>query len=205
MKYEGYFEIGAEVKDGRRPDEVEAALRAEVEKLKAEPVGERELQKVKNQELANSYRRLQSNFFLALQLMLYDSDGDWRYLNQSPGKLQAVTASDIQTVAKRYFTRENSTVATYLRKAGGTPEDPELAALPAQMRGMVKQQVAQIEQVNDATELQQMLAQFQQMAGQVPPAMKPALAYIMKKAQARLEALAAQPAAPQAKPGQGGK
>jgi predicted Zn-dependent peptidase len=205
MKYEGYFEIGAEVKDGRRPEEVEAALLGELDKLKAEPVGERELQKVKNQELANSYRRLQSNFFLALQLMLYDSDGDWQYLNQSPARLQAVTAADIQAAARKYFSTENATVATYLRKAGSAPEDPELAELPAQMRGMVKQQVAQIEQVTDAGELQRMMAQLQQMAGQVPPAMKPALAYIMKKAQARLDVLGAQPAAQQPKPGQGGK
>ena len=204
MKYEGYFEVGAEVKDGRRPEEVEAALLAEVDKLKAEPVGERELQKVKNQELANSFRRLQSNFFLALQLMLYDSDGDWKFLNESSARLQAVTAADIQDVARKYFAKENSNVATYLRKAGGAPDDPELAALPAQMRGMVKQQIAQIEHVTEASELQELLAQFQQMAGQMPPAMKPALDYIMKKAQARLEALAGQPAA-QAKPAQGGK
>jgi predicted Zn-dependent peptidase len=201
-KYEGYFEVGAEVKDGRRPEEVEAALLAEIEVLKSETVGERELQKVKNQELANSFRRLQSNFFLALQLMIYDSNGDWRYLNDSSARLQAVTAADIQAVAKRYFSKENRNVAYYLRKAGGAPEDAELAALPAQMRGMVKQQVAQIEAAESAGELQEMMAQLQQMAGQVPPAMKPALEYIMKKAQERLEGLsaAAQPA-----PGQGGE
>ena len=204
MKYEGFFEIGAEVKDGRRPEEVEAALLAELDVLKNEPVGDRELQKVKNQELANSFRRLQSNFFLALQLMLYDSEGDWRYLNDSSAKLQAVTAADIQAAAKKYFTKEKRNTAYYLRKVGAAPEDPELAALPAQMRGMVKQQVAQIEAVADGAELQEMMAQLQQMAGQVPPAMKPALEYIMKKAQARLEALAAAPAA-QPAPGQGGE
>ena len=46
------------------------ALLAEVRKLQKEPVGERELQKVKNQFLADSFRRLQSNFFLLLQLLL---------------------------------------------------------------------------------------------------------------------------------------
>ena len=194
MKYEGFFEVGAEVKDGRRPEEVEAALLAELDALKNEPVGERELQKVKNQELANSFRRLQSNFFLALQLMLYDSNGDWRYLNESPARLQAVTAADMQAAARKYFTRENRNIAYYLRKAGAAPEDPELAALPAQMRGMVRQQVAQIEGIGDPAELQELMAQLQQMAGQVPPAMKPALDYIMKKAQARLETLAAAPA-----------
>ena len=198
MKYEGYFEIGAEVKDGRRPEEVEAALLAEIEALKSAPVAERELQKVKNQELANSFRRLQSNFFLALQLMLYDSNGDWRYLNDSPAKLQAVTAADVQGVAKKYFTKENRNVAYYLRKAGAAPEDPELAAMPAQVKGMVKQQLAQIRAISDPAELQETVAQLQQMAGQVPPAMKPALEYLIAKTQERIEELAAAA-------GQGGK
>ncbi len=73
------------------------------------------------------------------------------------------------------------------------------------MSGMVKQQVAQIEEVTEASEVQQTMAQLQQMAGQVPPEMKPAIDYLIKKAQARLEALASQPAAQKPKPGQGGK
>ena len=62
-------------------------------------MGERELQKVKNQSLANSYRRLQSNFFLLLQLLLYDVWEDWSFLNESPARTEAVTAEDVQRVA----------------------------------------------------------------------------------------------------------
>ena len=63
-------------------------------------VAARELQKVKNQSLANSFRRLQSNFYLLLQLLFYDVLGDWEYLNTSPAKIQAVTADDLLRVAK---------------------------------------------------------------------------------------------------------
>ncbi|HLE60132.1 MAG TPA: pitrilysin family protein, partial [Thermoanaerobaculaceae bacterium] len=101
-KYEGYFEVNAEVKEGKRPEDVEAALNAELAKLAKEPVGEHELQKVKNQELANSFRRLQSNFYLLLQLLLYDSLDTWKFINDSPSKIQAVTADDIQRVATKY-------------------------------------------------------------------------------------------------------
>ncbi len=195
MKYEGYFEVGAEVKDGKTPSDVEHALFGQLDALASNPVGEHELQKVKNQELANSYRRLQSNFYLMLQLLLYDSDGDWHFLNDSPAKLQAVTAADIQRVAKATFTRENSDVTTYLRKAGSAPEDPEIAAMPAELRGMVKQQVAQINQLNDRAKLEQALARLQQAAGRVPPAMKPAFDYIMKKAQEHLDSLPPAPPA----------
>jgi predicted Zn-dependent peptidase len=191
LKYEGYFQVGAEVKEGKRPEEVEALLLAELERLGKEPVGERELQKVKNQELANSYRRLQSNFFLLLQLLIYDANGDWRFLNDSPAKLQAVTAADIQRVATKYFTPENRAVLTYLRKEGTAPEDPELAALPAQLKGMVKQQLAQIQGITDAAQLGEMLSQMQQMSAQVPPQVKPAITYLIKKVQERLETLSA--------------
>jgi predicted Zn-dependent peptidase len=203
LKYEGYFEVSAEVRDGRKPADVEAALTAELAKLAKEPVGERELQKVKNQELANSFRRLQSNFFLMLQLLLYDSWSDWRYLNDSPARLQAVTAADIQRVAQAGFTRENSNVLVYERKAGSAPEDPEIAALPPQLKGMVKQQLAQIESITDPAELEQMLAEMMQMAGQVPPQVKPAVDIIVKRTQERIEALRAAP--PAATAPQGGK
>jgi zinc protease len=195
MKYEGYFQVSAEVKEGKRPEDVEAALNAELAKLAKEPVGERELQKVKNQELANSFRRLQSNFFLLLQLLLYDSTDTWTYLNESPAKVQAVTAADIQRVAARYLVPENRNVAVYVRKAGGAPEDPEIAALPAQMKGMIKQQLAQIQSVTDRAKVEEILTQLTGMAGRVPPQMKPAIDYLLKKAQEHLDSLPAAPPA----------
>ncbi len=199
LKYEGYFEVGAEVKDGHQPAEVEDALGAELGKLAGEPVGEHELQKVKNQELANSFRRLQSNFFLMLQLLLYDSTDTWHFLNDAPARLQAVTAADIQRVARAYFTPENRTVAVYLRKAGATPEDPEIAALPPQAKAWVKQQLARIGQIGDRPALQQVLQQLQEMDSRVPPQMKPAVDLVMRRAQERLEALP-KTGAPAAKP-----
>jgi predicted Zn-dependent peptidase len=181
MKYEGYFEVEAEVKEGRRPDEVEAALLAELERLGKEAVSERELQKVKNQELAYSYRRLESNFFLLLQLLIYDANGDWRYINESPARLQAVTADDIQRVARKMFVKENRNVAIYTRKAGGGPEDPDIAALPERMRGMVKQQLAEFEKEKDPARLQEALARLEQMAGQAPPEFRPAVDLLKKR------------------------
>ncbi|MBZ5588677.1 MAG: insulinase family protein [Acidobacteriia bacterium] len=193
MKYQGYLEADAEVKDGRRPEEVEASLVAELDKLAKEPVGEHELQKVKNQELANSFRRLQSNFYLMLQLLLYDSYDTWTFLNEGPKRVQAVTAADIQRVAQKYLTKENRNVATYLRKAGSAAEDPELAALPAEVKGMIKQQLAQIIQMTDRGKLEQAVTRMRQMSAKVPEEMKPAFDYLVKKAQGHLDSLPAAP------------
>jgi len=194
LKYEGYFQLEAEVKDGRRPEEVESGLTVELDRLAKEPVGDHELQKVKNQELANSFRRLQSNFFLMLQLLLYDSDGSWTYINEAPRRVQAVTAADIQRVAQKYFTKENRTVAVYTRKAGGAPEDPELAALPAQARGRVRAQLEQLRALTDRAEVERLVSQIREMAGRVPPERKPALEYLLRKAQEHLDSLPAAPA-----------
>ncbi|MEJ2076528.1 MAG: pitrilysin family protein [Acidobacteriota bacterium] len=191
-KYAGYLELSAEVKDGRTHQEVEDAFLAELERLKTEPVQDHELQKLKNNELADSFRRLQSNFYLLIQLVFYDSDGDWHYINDSSPKLLAVTAADIQRVADQYLTAENRSVAWYERKKGTqADEDPELAALPAQMKPMIKQQVAAIQKETDRTKLEQALARTQQMADQVPPQAKPAVRYIIKKIQERIDQLSA--------------
>ncbi len=191
LNYGGSFEIGAELADGVDHRQVENAMLAEIEKIKNEPVPERELQKVKNQSLAFSYRRLQSNFFLMLQLLLYDVWDDWSYINESSARIQAVTADDVQRVAQAYFPASGRNVLWYERKAG-TEEDPELAALSGQAKAVASQSLAQIEQIDDPAELQQVLSQMSGMRSQVPPELAPALDLIIRRATERLEALQAQ-------------
>jgi predicted Zn-dependent peptidase len=99
--------------------EVEAALYAEIERLKREPVSARELEKVLNNLDADLVRTLRSNGGLASQLALFQTvAGDWRYALKSRDKIAAVTPADIQRVATEYFTKSNRTVATLVKKAG---------------------------------------------------------------------------------------
>ena len=191
QRYAGSVEVGAELADGVSHERAEAALLAEIERLKSEPVGERELAKVKNQNLANSFRRLQSNFFLLLQLLFYDVLGEWEYINTAPGMVQAVTAEDVMRVATTYFPDTGKNVLWYFRKEG-SEEDPELAALSGQAKTMAKQTIAQIEQTSDPAELQGLLGQIQAMKGQAPEEFQPALDLIAKRAAERLAALAAE-------------
>jgi len=191
LKYGGYLEVGAEVAEGVDHEAVEEALIFEIEKLKAEPVGERELQKVKNQNLAGSYRRLQSDFFLLLQLLLYDVWEDWSFINESSARIEAVTAEDVQRVANTYFTEPGLNALWYFRKEG-SQEDPELAALSGQAKAMAKQALAQINTIEDPAQLEQGIAQMQGMLGQVPPEIKPGIELVIKKATERLEMLKAE-------------
>ncbi len=123
MKYEGYFEFRGIAKPGQTPEQVEQAIYKEIEKLQTTPVPDRELQKVKNEHAASNFRRLQSDFSLMQQLLEYDAYSGWRTINSEPKLLAAVTAEDIQRVARKYFAPENRNVLILYRKraasAGG--------------------------------------------------------------------------------------
>jgi len=191
-KYAGIVEVECVVKDGKDPAAVEQAVYEEVERLQKEPVPPEELQKVKNQAKANAFRRLASPMSIAIQLLVYEGRGDWRYINTSPERTDAVTAEDLQRVAREYLTKESRTVGVFLRKEGGPPEDPEIAKLSPQGQAMVRQGLKQIEGETDAASLQQGIAQLQQMSAQVPPEMKPAVELLLKRAQERLSALSSE-------------
>ena len=115
-KYEGFFEFRGVAKPGKTPEQVEAAIYKEIEKLQNEAVPERELQKVKNQEAATNFRRLQSDFFLMVQLLIGESNRGWQVINTDPARMQAVTAEDIQRVAKKYFQPEGRNVLVFYTK-----------------------------------------------------------------------------------------
>jgi predicted Zn-dependent peptidase len=170
LKYAGYFELRGVAKQGHTPEEVEQALYAELERIKEEPVGERELQKVKNQNSASEYRRLQSNFGLALQLLIADAGRGWETINTNGPLLQAVTADDIRRVAGKYFTAENRTVALYYREEGSEPEDPRLAGLDEAEKAQIRQVQSQLATVTaeQLDMLRQQLAQMEGMGAQVP-------------------------------------
>jgi predicted Zn-dependent peptidase len=190
FKYEGYFELSGVAKPGHTPEEVEQALYKEIERLQKEPVTAEELQKVKNQNAAADFRRLQSNFNLMLQLLFRDNYRRWETINTDPAKIQAVTAADIQRVANKYFTIENRNVATYYTKKTG-PEadnDPLLQGLTDQEKGMVRRARAafaemKIEQVKATIE------QIEQQSASAPPERQSVLKVMRKLLDDRLKQL----------------
>src|SRR5207247_3230887 len=167
MKWEGYFSLSATAKPGNTPEQVEAALYREVEKLQKEKVSERELQKVKNREAADSFRRVQSNFELMLRLLLAESGRGWRSFNEDPKKIEAVTADDIQRVANRYFKPEQRAVALYYTKKGGE-EDPLLTGLSDSEKAQVRQFRGMLQQM-PAEKASAMLQQIEARAASAPP------------------------------------
>ena len=188
-KYEGLFAIDAECKEGKTPEDAERAVYAELERIAKDGVPEDELLAAKNRFLTTTYRQLDGNFFMMLRYGVADGRGDWRLADRLSDDVQKVSAADLQRITTRYFTRENRAVAVYTRKGGSEPEDPALAALAPEAKGMVKQALGRLAQAKDAAQLQQMLQRMEQMGAQVPEAMKPGLDYVKAKIQARLAEL----------------
>lgn len=125
QKWAGCFNAGGEAREGHTPEEVEQGIYQNLERLKAEEVPARELQKVKNNFAADEFRRLSSNYAILHQLIHNDGEGDWREINEAGPKLQAVTAADVQRVARAYFSKENRSVAVYVRKGSAQAAQAE--------------------------------------------------------------------------------
>src|SRR2546426_11122759 len=134
--------MGAAPRARHAPAEVETAILQELARLAAEPVPERELQKVKNQLQASFLYPLRSNSGLAAQLSYYEiQTGDWKNLNVYAAALQATTAAQVQDAARRTFVPSNRTVAVLARPsagggkgAGGGPPRGGPAPQPARRR-----------------------------------------------------------------------
>ena len=180
LKYEGYFSASGVAKPGNTPEQVEQALYREIEKLQKERVPDRELQKVKNQFNAGNFRRLQSNLGLMIQLLLADAGRGWPSFNDDPGKIQAVTADDIQRVANKYFKPENRAVAIYYTRKTETQEaNPLLTGLTDEETTQVRQFQAMLEKMAPE-QMKTILQQIEQQEGAAPPDKK-RMIDIMKK------------------------
>jgi predicted Zn-dependent peptidase len=91
--------------------EVEEAIYEELERLKKEPMTEKELQQILNQLEFEESRQMASNGGLARNLTEYEAvAGSWRYLIEHRQKVAQITAADVMRVAKQYFTRQNRNV-----------------------------------------------------------------------------------------------
>jgi predicted Zn-dependent peptidase len=191
-KYEGYFELRGVAKPGKTPETVEAAIYNEIEKLKKEPVPARELQKVKNQNAASDFRRLQNNFNLMLQLLIRDSGRGWQHINTDPKLFQAVTAEDVMRVAKTYFAPENRTVAIYYTRKSEASEtgDPLLSGLDDQEKQQVQQLKSMVGQLK-IDQLRQMLQQIDRQGSQAPADKQDMIQTMRKILETRLQALEA--------------
>ncbi len=115
-RYPNLFMIRAAPRQPYTVEQLEQEIYAELDRLKEEPVTERELQKILNRLDAQFVRGLDSNSGLARQLLAYEATaGTWRYLLTLREQIAQVTPEDIMRVAKTYLVESNRTVAILRR------------------------------------------------------------------------------------------
>jgi zinc protease len=104
------FSITTQIMPDKDPSEVERAIDALLDRIKSEPVDERELQKAKNQVEAAFIFGQDSNFGQAMRIGQYESAAGWRLLDSYLEGIRRVTPGDILKVAKQYLDRDRRTV-----------------------------------------------------------------------------------------------
>jgi predicted Zn-dependent peptidase len=187
-KWAGLFIASGDAADGRTPEEVEQGIYAEIDKLKRAPVPAEELQKVKNNFAASEYRRLTSNMSILMHLIQSDGLGDWREINEAGRKYQAVTAEDIQRVAKAYFTRENRNVAVYTRKlAKSTDEETGVDTLTPDEKSALEKFTAEVKKETNLKKLRAELTTIKDEFGDADEKTKPMLEAKRKVLEQRLK------------------
>jgi zinc protease len=114
--------ITAQPRQGVDPPACEKAIYEELENVKSGLISDREMEKAKNNQLADFYREMRTINGRANTIGTYEVFmGDYNKLFDAAKSYSAVTKEDVQRVAKKYFGPNNRTVATLL------PENEEKA------------------------------------------------------------------------------
>jgi predicted Zn-dependent peptidase len=112
-KYPNQFMTFAVPSPGVTAADCEKVILEEIEKFKVELLTADELSQLKARKKAELVNQLNSLQGMAIQLAGYETAyGDWRHLFKELDLINAVTAEDIQRVAKEYLTSTNRTVGS---------------------------------------------------------------------------------------------
>ena len=135
----GLFYVGSIMSSGHTVQEGEAALRAQITRVRDTPVTAAELNEAKTELIASAVRSRETidgrAEALGMALMI---EGDAGRANSHIAELQAVTVADIQRVARTYLSDNQAVVIHYLdegtRPAGQAAQvataDPATASTP---------------------------------------------------------------------------
>jgi zinc protease len=108
----GLFLFAGTPNEGVKPETLEKAFIAEIRDLQQNPVGQDELDRVKAQVIAAKVYDRDSMFNMGMQIGMLDAVGhDWRLMESYVDEIRAITAEDVQRVAKQYFDHNQLTVA----------------------------------------------------------------------------------------------
>jgi zinc protease len=110
--HDSLFTISALPSNGTSMDDLEAAIIAQIKALQDELPTEDELARVKAQVVASSVFEQDSSFYQAMKIGIMETVGlGWKTKDEYVDRINAVTAEQVQQVARKYFVEDHLTVA----------------------------------------------------------------------------------------------
>ncbi len=97
----------------RSLEELEKALLCEADRLREDPVSDAELRRAKKQVEAGFLYAKDSIQSLSQQLGYYETIASWRYLEDYPARIRALTAADVKRVAQAYLVEDSRTIGWF--------------------------------------------------------------------------------------------
>jgi zinc protease len=131
-RYPGWFGINVELEPSKDRDEAEKLVLAEIAKVRDVPLGAAELKRVKHLILANYIFNRESNGDLARALADAVTTKDIESARSYLPRILAVTAADVQRVARKYLVADKRVVVWSVpgkKKALGAPVVGQAASL----------------------------------------------------------------------------
>jgi zinc protease len=111
-RLDGLFAISGTPAQGRSVEELELAIKAELEELKSVPVSQQELLRVKAQVVSSDVYEKDSAFYQGMILGTFETVGlGWEMADDYVDKISAITAEQVQAVARKYLIDDTSTLA----------------------------------------------------------------------------------------------
>lgn len=107
------------------PRQVEEVLLNELSKLAEEPVSEEELAPIRSANYKGSILARADQMEFAFALGEAEARADWRWLADFDAKFDAAGPSDIMSVAREYFVRQNRTVGYFIPTETASVEEDE--------------------------------------------------------------------------------
>ena len=119
----GLFVVTGHLLPGVEPEAAEQALWGELERLKREPVGEVEAEKVKNKFEANTTFGEINVMNKAMNLGFYEMLGDLPLINREVALYRSLTPERLMHCAAEVFVPENSSTLVYRAAEGVVPDE----------------------------------------------------------------------------------
>jgi zinc protease len=105
------FLLSAIPSDSNTIADLQDALLEQVRRVQDSPVGEDELERVKTSVVAGEVYQRDSTYYQATQIGQLEAVGlDWHLLDEYPDRINAVTAEQVQAVARKYLVEDRLTI-----------------------------------------------------------------------------------------------